>query len=182
MSEILEAIGLTAEELQERVIDRAAAMLAKRVYTRESDELHGAVQRVITEVVGKVADEELKPWATGQIEAVVMQRTNEWGEAKGEAVTFRQYLVQRAEAYLLEKVDYDGKSREESRFSGSSFTAKGTRIAWMVNQHLHHEIEGAMKSALTTTNNAIAAGIQETVRLKLAEISTALRVEVKGTR
>ena len=72
-AEMLEAIGLSAEELQERVIERAAQKLAKRVYGEGSSELRDAVERIIGETVNKVADEELRPWAEGQIEAVVMQ-------------------------------------------------------------------------------------------------------------
>lgn len=180
-TDMLEAIGLSGEELQERVIERAAQKLAKRVYGEESSELRDAVERIIGETVNKVADEELRPWAEGQIEAVVMQRTNEWGEKRGEPMTFREYLIHRAESYLLELVNYEGKSRVESRDS-YGFKESGTRIAHMVDKHLHYHIESAMKAAVAEANSQIAAGIQETVRIKLAEISQALKVEVKAVR
>lgn len=169
-------LGISPEELREEVIERAATKLAKHINRSESamEPIRDIITNVVSEVAHKVADDEIRPWVEGQIESVVLQQTNEWGEARGKAFTFREYLIDRAEKYLMEEVDYHGKSRAESR--DSYFRATGTRIAYMIDKHLYVTIEDAMKEALATANSAIVDGIQQTVKMKLAEIGTALKV------
>lgn len=94
------------------------------------------------------------------------------------AFTFIEYLVKRAEAYLTEKVDFQGKSKDENG-SYSSFSPSQTRIAHMVHQHLSYSIESAMKNAVQTANSAIAIGIAETVKIKLAEIQKGIQASIK---
>jgi hypothetical protein len=179
-------VGMTQEALADKVIRRAANRLARSLMTsdRLMEPLRSVLTKTIDEEAHRIADEEIRPWAAGQIEAVVMQRTNEWGEKKGEPLSFRQYLVERAEAYLSERVNYEGQSEAQARASGRSydFRATSTRAAWMVDKHLHYEIERAMKDALATANSSIANGIQEAVKLKLAELGSALKVKIETPR
>jgi hypothetical protein len=175
-------LGITQEELREQIIDRAAERLVEEI--REGDHGQGRLREIIQDTVGevarKVADEEIRPWAESQIDTVVMQRTNEWGETVGEPVTFRQYLVKMAEQYIVEPVDYEGKTKAESR--GFSWSESQTRITHLIHKHLHYEIEGAMKSALATANSAIAGGIQEAVKIKLREVTDGLKLTVVPKR
>lgn len=178
--ELLEAIGLSEEEAREQVIERAASKLARRVHERDMGPLHDAVERIVSDAVNKVADETLRPWAEGEIEAVVMQRTNEWGEKIGDPLSFRQYLVQRAEAYMSEKVDRDGKGSAEQRYS--DFRPVQARASYIVDKYLHGEIEKAMTEAIGLANGSLLKGLHETVRIKLNEIGAALKVEIKTGR
>lgn len=170
---------MTQEELREQVIERAASKLAK--YTAKHEDAFQPIRDVVQEVVGevarKIADEEIRPWAEGQIESIVMQRTNEWGEAKGKAVTFREYLIEMGEKYMNEPVDFDGRTRTAR--DSYNWKQASTRLAFMIDKHLHFQIERAMKEALDNANSAIVGGIQETVKVKLAEIAKALKVTVK---
>lgn len=172
-------LGISQEELREQIIDRAAERLAK--YLAKRDDTYQPIRDVVMETVEtvtrRIADEEVRPWAEGQIENLVMQRTNSWGEATGKPTTFREYLIEMAEKYMNEPVDYEGRTQNEQR--GYSFKKATTRLAFMIDKHLHFHIERAMKDALANANSAIVGGIQETVRVKLAEISEKLKVEVK---
>ncbi len=79
---------------------------------------------------------------------------------------------------MTEKVDSSGKTKEES--GSYSFSGTQTRVAHMIHRHLHFNIETAMKEALATANGSIVKGLEETVKLKLAEIAKALKVTVAG--
>lgn len=175
----LEQLGISADSLRDEVIERAADRLVESYVS--DDEVRAAIEKIVTTAIDqtteRIAAEEAGPLIEEKIEGVVLQRTNEWGEPKGEPLTFVGYLVQRAEAYLTEPVDYKGKPKAESGAYGWKPTQ--TRIAWMIDEHLQYSIKTAMEEALKTADSAIAGGIAETVKIKLREVSAALKVEVK---
>ena len=189
MATDLEALGFSKEEIAERVIDRICSSILS---TQTSDEdgygyeipsefkrdLDRAVKARIDAEVTRIADKHITPRIGELIEGVSLQRTNEWGEAKGEPVTFTEYLVQRAEAYMTETVDYQGKSKKEN--GSFSFTGCGTRVAYMIDEYLHHSIETAMKQALADANATIAKGLNETVRNAINNLTVNVKTEVKS--
>jgi hypothetical protein len=182
-------LGFTAEELRNIAMDRAAEKLcaevmgvelgeyaeevAERVERKVKEQVETAIRPAIDAAVTKT----LQPFVEGQLEQIVFQKTNEWGEPKGGKQTFRELLIQRAEAWLVEPVNFKGKSASEDIYS--TFRKAGTRVAYMVDKHLQHHIESAMKAALQTANSKIAEGINEAVKIKLNEIVVSLKTEVK---
>lgn len=176
-------IGLTQEELREQVVSRAADRLVEAFVDdgEVRSSLTSMIRDALDEAVERIAAETVAPLVGGMIETVTLQQTNEWGEPRGKSVSFREYLVQRADAYLREPVDYEGKTQAEGRGYGSWKKAQ-ERVAHMIDRHLHYHIERAMKEALTTANSAIVEGIEATVKAKLAEVSKALTVELKKPR
>lgn len=184
----LESLGFTKEELQERVIARICTQLLDGVGYDEDDnefttasqfhrQMRTSIKEKIETTINAIAEREVLPNVTSYIENLTLQETNRWGEKTGEKVTFIEYLTRKAEAYMQEKVNFDGKSKEENG-NGYSWSGTQTRITHLVHQHLHYSIENAMKDAMKIANSAIATGIQETVKTKLAEISTTLKVGV----
>jgi hypothetical protein len=103
------------------------------------------------------------------VEGIVLQRTNEWGEKTGKSVTFTEYLVERAEAYMTEKVDYQGRSKAEVRDS-YGWKPNQTRIVSLIDQHLQYGIATATEQALKSANERIAEGIKDAVAMKLQEV------------
>ncbi|WP_414553237.1 hypothetical protein [Stenotrophomonas forensis] len=183
----LESLGFTKEELQERVIARICAKLLEGVGYDEDDnefttasqfqrQMQARVREQIETTINTIAEREVLPNVATYIENLTLQETNRWGEKTGEKVTFIEYLTRRAEAYMQEKVNFDGKTKDEA--DSYSWSGTQTRITHLVHQHLHYSIDSAMKDALKIANSAIATGIQETVKTKLAEISTTLKVGV----
>ena len=71
------------------------------------------------------------------------------------------------------------KGESKSEAGGYSWSARQTRITHLVHEHLQHEISVAMKDAIKAANSKIAEGIQETVKIKLAEITKSLKVQTK---
>lgn len=191
MSIDLESLGFTKEELQERVINQ----LCKQVMTGTACDEDGNehfedsafakkltknVKEHIDATVAKMAEKHILPRVAEYIENLTLQKTNSWGEKTGEKLTFIEYLTKQAEVYMNEEVNYDGKNKKQC--DSYSWKSTQTRLAHLVHQHLHYSIETAMKNALQIANSAITTGIQETVKLKLKEISEGLKVSLQLPR
>jgi len=187
MNFTLESVGLSKDELQSRVVNRISEELLTTINIDEDGDewmggselgkkLQKVVQEKIDNAVMAMADKYVLPNVDEYIEKLTLQETNKWGEQRGKKLTFVEYLVERAEAYLVEKVDYSGKAKSER--DGYSWNGTQTRIAHMIHKHLHYNIEQAMENAVSSANSAISQGIQETVKIKLAEISTKLKTTV----
>ncbi len=187
MSIDLQALGFTQEELQERVVERIVeSVMTDRVYDPDSDseyEQHSAfradlkkrVKTRIDEKIDELAQKFVLPNVSEYIETLTLQQTNQYGEKKGEPITFIEYLVQRAQDYMQEKVNHSGKSKAEDSYSWSGTQ---TRITYLINSHLQYSIETAMKDSLKLATGEIARGLHETTRLKLNEIAASMKVAV----
>lgn len=187
----LAALGISQDEIQERVINRMADQLLRGIsFDEDGDEittdsnlkrkLDAAIQERIDRAVTALADAHVLPLITNKIESLVLQQTNKWGEAQGEAVTFIEYLIRRADAYMVEPVNFDGKVRGDfDQYRQSDFRAHSSRVALMIDKHLYHAIETAMKQALATANSSIKDGLEKAVKISLEKIVTGLSVAVK---
>jgi hypothetical protein len=189
MTEItLEALGLSKEKLIERLLDHLSDQILTETFT-DSDgypdygdsplarKLKARVQKQIDAAVAAIGDEHVMPQITKMVEDVCLQQTNEWGEKRGEPLTFTEYLVQRADAYLREEVDYDGRARGENRYS-SSWSKKGTRIVYLIDKHFQYHIEKAMREAYENADKTIKGGIQKAVEQALQKIKVQLSTKV----
>lgn len=184
----IESLGLSKEELTERLVRTLADDLMTQWKSDEDGNvvdsgvtpfgkaLEKKVTARIDAAIEKIAGQHVLPNVAVYVEGLCLQETNKWGEKLGKPVTFREYLVKRAEAYLQEPVDFDGKVKGDNSYNWS---AKQTRIVHLVHQHLQYSIENAMKDALKTANSAIVGGIEGAVKLKLAEVAAALKIDVK---
>lgn len=176
----LKELGFTKEQLQDRVVDQVARRLMESVSIDENGDDRGMgqsafackIEERVRTLLGKLIDtafqKHVGPNVAKYVENLTMTETNRWGEKTGKSsVTFIEYLVARAEAYIVEEVNYQGKTQKEDSYS---WKASHTRIAHMIHEHLHYSIAAAMKKALDTANGHIAAGIKKTVEIKLAEV------------
>ena len=184
----LESLGLSRDEILDRVVGKIAeSLLSDWVDVDDPDNvaavetpfgalLKRKVMERIDTAVDDIATRHVLPNAAAQLEGVCLQETNKWGEKKGVPMTFVEYLVARAEAYLREEVNYEGKLKGQDSYA---WTKSGTRIAYMVDKHLQYSIQTAMETALKNANSAIVGGIEETVKIKLAEVAASLKVQTK---
>lgn len=189
MSELtLESLGLDHEKLAEKLVDRLAQnMLTSIGYDENGDDwfgtspfankLNNMVKARLDKVVNELADKHVLPRVEEMVEGLVLQQTNQWGEKVGKPVTFIEYLTQRAEAWMREEVDYEGKEKGQS--GGFSWNKRGTRVAYLIDKHLQHSIERAMVAAVSEAHKTIVGGLKEAVDIKLGQISVQLKTEVK---
>ncbi len=187
----LESLGFTQEELQQRVVDQLCeTAMARRVVDNEhgdnympSDvrkQLDKLVKDRCDEKIKEIADKFILPNVAHQVETLVIQKTNQYGEKTGEPVTFIEYLTKRAEQYLMEEVDHDGKTKEESR--GGYWNKNQTRITYLINSHLEHHIGQAMKNALALTQEGVGKALLETAKIKLNEFATGIKLSVEAVQ
>lgn len=186
----LKQLGFTQEELQERVVERIVnQVMIDKVYDHESDseydrhsqfreELKKRVKTRIDEKIDELAQQFVLPNVSEYIETLTLQHTNQYGERKGEPVTFIEYLVARAKDYMQERVDHSGQDKATANSYG--WNGKQTRITYLIEKHLQYSIETAMKDSLKIATGEIANGIAETAKIKLQEISKNLKVQVSA--
>lgn len=179
----LESLGFTKEELQQRVVDQLCRELMSNLGYEEGEpypidsefgkKLKAVVKTHIDDTIQNIAEVHIFPKISEYIENLTLQETNKWGERKGQSLTFVEYMVQRAEAYMTEKVNYEGKSKDASY---GSWTGTQTRLSHLIHKYLHYNIENAMQTALKDANSHIVKGLEETIKIKLKEISNSLKV------
>jgi hypothetical protein len=183
----LESLGLSKEELTERLLDRLTdAVMTESFTDYDGDEmtrksplmrkLQSRIKEQIDAVIVDIGDKLVAPQITKMIEETSLQATNAWGEPKGEPITFTEYLVQRANAYICEEVNHRGEAKNASR--DSYWSKSGTRITHMIHQHFDYEIKQAMTKAYEQANKSITDGIQKAVNQELAKISVKLKTDV----
>jgi len=188
----LEALGLSQELVAERVVDQVARGLLYDLgetdedgnpverRSKFQDTLRARVQQQIDASVAEVAAKHVLPNISIFLETFMLQETNSWGEKKGNPVTFIEYLIQRADFYMREQVDSEGKSKSENNWG--SWNGKQTRVTYLVHKHLQYSIETAMKQALADANSAIVGGLEQAIKLKLAEVQNSIKVGVQVGR
>lgn len=186
----LESLGLTQADLQERIVERCAdQLLSGKEYDEDGNvefadtkfkrELEERVRQHASKAITALFDTHVAPKVTDFIETLTLQETNKWGEKTGKPVTFIEYLVSRADAYIREDVNHDGKSKEENRDSYSGWSKSTTRIAYMINRHLQYSIQMMVEGALKEANKSFAGGIEQALKTQLAVVLDKVKVGVK---
>jgi hypothetical protein len=169
-------LDISRQELQDTVVsalvEKLSGELSDDIEQRVQDEIRKKLQTQIEKKLDKL----IMPLVKAKLDNLTIPQTNRYGEAKGDPMTFIEYATKSAENYMCEKVNYEGQTQNER--NGYSWTGTQTRITHLVHQHLHYSIETAMKKALTDANSQIVKGIEETCKLKLAEISASMKVNV----
>jgi hypothetical protein len=187
----LQDLGLTQEEILDAVVTKVADELLQK-HGIETDEetseeyetttptpftktLDQLIRDKIDNTVKALADKHILPRIGETIETLVLQKTNQWGEKVGESVTFVEYLTQRAEAYMTEAVNFEGKTQSQN--SGYSWNKSGTRIQYMIDKYLQYTVEQWAKNALMLANKSIVEGLNKAIQSKLEEVLNTLRIQ-----
>lgn len=184
----LEILGLSQDELREKIIESVSEKLLVSVHhdddseehhrgSRLRDSLENHIKKIIDSRIEAMAEKHVLPLVSTMVENISLQATNEWGQPKSPPLTFIEYLIKRAEAYLSEKVDSSGKTKADQRYP-SDFRENQTRVTFLIHSHLANAIETAMKTAIDGANKNFIVGLHETVRLKLNEIAAQMKVTV----
>jgi hypothetical protein len=186
----LAVLGIDPKDIEEKVIERIADRILEgfsfdedgEEFRRDSSfkkKLDARIADIIDAKIKAISDEHIAPNISTLIDGLTLQKTNQWGERVGTKVTFIEYLTQRAEAYLTEEVSHNGKTKGEDGYSWSKF---GTRLAYMVDQHLAFQIKTAMEVAYQNANATIVGGLKKAMEVSLENIKSSLKVttEVKS--
>ena len=140
--------------------------------------LNALVRSRIDEQIEKQFSEHVAPRVDDLLANLEIKETNRFGEGP-KSYTIREWIDKRASEYLLEKVDYQGKSKSESR---DSYQWKGAcpRAVSIVRQFFYSQMEENIKEAVQNANDQIAGGIEGFVVEALKDLQKKLKVSVKA--
>lgn len=189
MNITLESLGLSVEQMQDRLVE---AMIDRFLTSNVSDEdgepvaivskfqtsIREAILTRVDESVERLIAPALDGSITSYIDNYKIQSTNGYGEPKREPETITEYIIRRANEYLTEGVNFEGKSKKEYSSSGrDSYGYKDatTRVAFLIDKRLNDEIAKAMQEALKTANEAITGGLKSAVAFELNKINAKLK-------
>jgi hypothetical protein len=191
----LEALGISAEELGQRIVDQAVETLLSstgfnpdteeetRYESRFKREIESRIQKAVDDKIAALAAAHLIPRVGELIESADMRKTNGYGEPKGPSMTFKEYIAHRAEQYMVEDVDYHGKSKAELEARGeSSYNWRncGPRLTVLMRLYIAETLQKHATAAVTDVNKVIAKNIEQAARDAIASAAANLKVAVQA--
>lgn len=185
----LKALGISPEELGERIVDQAVeALLSQTGFDPEGEhetrfdskfkrEVEKRVQAAVDTKIAALAAEHVLPRVGEMIESSDMRQTNRYGEAKSPPMTFKEYIAHRAEVYMSEDVNYNGQSKAES---GDAYNWKvdGPRLTVLMRLYIRETLEKSAKAAVIDVNKVIADNIKKAALDAINGAAASLKVSV----
>ena len=186
----LEALGISAETLGDRIVDQAVeVLLSSKGFNPDTEqetsyeskfkrEIQERIQKAVDQKIGELAEKHLIPRVGEIIEKVDMRETNRYGEPKGATMTFKEYIAHRAENYMSEDVNINGKSKAEVGSDGYNWSASGPRLQMLMKQYIKDTLEAHAKAAVTDVNKVIAKNIERVAKDAITAAAAAIKVQV----
>jgi len=191
----LEALGISKEELAERIIESAVDQLLSstgfnpeteeevRYESRFKREVEARVQKAVDAKIAALAETHVLPRVGEMIEAADMRKTNRYGEPTSPSMTFKEYIAHRADVYMTEDVDYHGNSKadlEAKNESTYSWRNCGPRLTVLMRSYIRDSLETQAKAAIADVNKVIAKNIEQAAKDAITAAATNLKVSVSA--
>jgi hypothetical protein len=184
-----EALGLSKEDVQERLIETLAdRMLKAKGWDDDGDEislpssLKTQLESLITKrldlAVQSAFDRVVPTSIDDYVANYKIQQTNPYGQPEGPQQTFVEFIAGRVNEYLLELVDGSGVSQREAKAKGNSWYGSGksqNRINFMLDIRLAGAINEGIEKAFADTKGLLANGIQAAVLAHLKQFGETLK-------
>lgn len=185
----LEALGISAEALGDRIVDQAVETLLhstgfnpeteeetsyKSQFKREIEE---RLQKAVDAKIAALAEEHLIPRVGELIRNANLRQTSKFGEPKGEPMTFLEYITSRAAVYMSEDVDSNGKAKHEASDS-YNWRSAGPRLTVLMRMYIRETLEAHAKKAVADVNSVIAQNITKAAQEAIARAAAAMKVSV----
>ena len=189
----LEALGVSAEDLAERIIDQAVhALLYSTGFNPDTEEevtyenkfkkaIESKIQQTVDTKIAAIASEHILPRVGEMIEKADMRKTNRYGEPQTPSMTFKEYIAHRAESYMTEEVNYFGESKadlEAKNESTYNWSSSGPRLSVLMKLYIKDSMEKAAKTAVTDVNAVIAKNIEKAAKDAIASTLANLKVRI----
>lgn len=187
----LEALGVSTEDLANRIVDQAVDTLLSstgfnpdteeetRYESRFKREIEARVQKAVDQKIAALAEVHVVPRVGEMIEVADMRKTNNYGEPKGPAMSFKEYIAYRAEAYMTEDVDYHGNSKadlEAKNESTYNWRNCGPRLTVLMRNYIRDSLEAHAKNAVNDVNKVIAKNIENAAKEAITAAASAIKV------
>lgn len=188
----LSSIGITEEEIQNRVVaSLVEGLMNKSYYDYEEGQeiqaysefgkrLNAALKSAIDAKFDALVESQIQPLIAAKVDALVIQQTNQWGEKKKEPVTFLEYLVDRADKFMVEPVDSKGRTREECERARDSFYQSGTnnRLAAAVDKAIGAHLQNCVNAVVKEAQSKVQTSLSEVLQTALSEAQKNLKVTI----
>ena len=177
--DILEQVGITKEELIERIVTRALGISAALEQTGEESweevPFSDVIDKKVNSAIGNFI-EQFRPMIQFRINEIMNQKMNEvfeapfqpvdkWGNKKGEETTIRDLIALDAKNYWSEKVDENGV------VNSSSYSNKTPRSTFYARKVMTEFYDKELVSEVKKLASEMKAKIPETIS---AEISNTI--------
>lgn len=183
----LEALGIDRETLADRIVDQCvAALLSSTGFDEDGEKstyesrFKQAIQKKVLDAVNEkivtLAERLVVPRVGELIEGADFQVTSRYGEPKGPKLTFKEYLAERAQNYMSEPADINGKAKHES--DGYNWRECGPRLTVLMRIYIADSMQKAAQSAITDVNKVIAKGVEKAAKDAIEQAATSLKVSV----
>jgi uncharacterized membrane-anchored protein YjiN (DUF445 family) len=177
--QLLQSLGLTKEEMQERIINNAVKALLRENGSDEDGECECAttlsrrigskIEKKLDAIADDFVEKRIGAHVMEYIEKTLLNPTDHYGTKKGNPRTFAEYVIERFDSFLKEKVNEQGTV---DRYHDGC-TERG---AWLVMRHIREAIEKVIKESLGGAVNTIKDGIAGQIKNMLdrtfVEVST----------
>lgn len=180
----LEAFGFTKEELQQRIVDQCVEQVMRSVGMDDegaahsyqssiSQKIQAKAKKQIDDALNEFTAKFLTPSISTYLETLSLQPTSIYGEKKGQPQTFLEYLTQRSQEWLSEKVNEKGESYKDNSYSWKEHSTRG---AWLIDSHLKARITEMLVGGITQTHQALAKSMEAEVKAAFQKVFSTLSV------
>ena len=181
----IDQLGISQETLVNMVVDKiASSILDSRIEgddfsshvelqfeKRVGEQVKKAIEQGIEKVIGQTTQDAIENAVRTMVDSTTFTETSRYGEPKKPPITWREMLVSKAEHYLSEPVDSDGKPKGQGGYD-SRYDA--TRAAWLIYRYMGKELHDAAAKMLANANAQIVGGMKKAIEQKLSEITVSL--------
>lgn len=178
-------LGITKEELQDRIVQRIADNTLNSMFVDDEGNVHeradskfkqkasDMIASAIDAGVRQMIDKYVASNLSGTLLNLSFQKTNNYGEKKGEPQTLMEFIADSINTYLKEQVDKDGKSKPHDSYG---WKPEGTRAYWLVNKSIRDNMHEAINTTLKDSNTTIADAISEAVKMNVQAFTKQFKV------
>ena len=172
----LSALGISSEDLVQRIVDSVSESLINGDENFDIDgfytKLKDAAQARTDAAVERIMNEQLGPRIDQYIAELKLQKTSEYGEKKGEPMTFLEYINTLASEWLHTIVDIEGKPT--TRYSSKSNAQ--TRIMWMIDKRIAASMQEALAKCVAESLGYLKDGLKTAAAEQLDRIAESIKL------
>lgn len=148
--EQLSALGINTDEIKSGVIESITEALMPSIH----EDVYDGVRQSVNSIVAEKTSE----WVAAALSKPI-QPLNSWGEPKGDKTTIQALIEKRAQEFMTEKVDSNGKTGE--------YRSETPRYLWaaqkVAEDALQKELRPSLDKVISEMKNEIQKGIAKVV-------------------
>ena len=141
--------------------------IVDRVVKALTDRLHGEMAERIKELVEALFDGAFANEADRALSAYLntpRQKTGTYGDAMGEPVSIAEYVEERFERYMKERVDYQGR-RSQYQYEDTDVR----RLDWLIEECAIKGLDAVVKQAVADVREKAGAAVNAAVSKLVTE-------------